>query len=530
MIFAPVKEVKVYQNSAVIRRSGTVSLHAGRNEVILTGVGRYADPDSIRLFFPAGIICADVHLLPYAQAVEKLPSQAIADKIDEAESRIRTLQSMEDLWIANGNFTERSDYSAEMIEKYIDALPQKLEKLRTQKKELYGACEELKKQLELQQNKEAVQAVRLILEAAANCEAAFEMEYADNSARWYSTFEIHAAEDADTLSVLRRARIFQDTGEDWQDVGITLYTGNPTARQEIPEIRKHILQYRQDMTTAPMPTPMLLRERTIDPSMPGMAKAPVPQMAMNTAAEEDAQTMTSYLLHGARTVISGAAGAMADLKTDTVPANIRIVCVPPLDDSAYLAAFIKTADWPLEPSSAKIYLDGNYCGEIYVAPDMTKEEFTLSLGRNEHVSVSRKEIRAKTEDVLLKGQKRKTCEYEIRIANNRAKPCDVTVWDQIPVSAEKQIVVNCTEKDGAVLDGITGKLTWGLNIPGGSTAVKRLAYTITCPKDKLLKEVQTSSASAWIPPMEGIQQTRFCPACGAQVSGTFCVHCGRAIQ
>ncbi len=530
MIFAQVKEVKVYQNCAVLRRSRSVSLHAGRNEVIITGVGRYADPDSIRLFFPEGIICADVHLLPYTEAVEKLPSQAIADKISEAESRISTLQSMEDLWLANGNFTARSDYSAELIEKYIDALPQKLEKLRAQKKELCGVCEELKKELELQQNKESVQVVRLMLEADADRETPFEMEYSDTSAHWYSTYEIHAAEDADNLSVRRRARIFQDTGEDWQNVRITLYTGNPTARQEIPEIRKHVLQYRQDMTTAPMPTPMLLRERTIDPSMPGMAKASAPQTAMNTAEEEDAQTMTSYLLQGARTVISGAAGAMADLKTDTVPADIRVVCVPPLDDSAYLAAFIKTADWPLNPSSAKIYLDGNYCGEIYVAPDMTKEEFTLSLGRNEHVSVSRKEILSKTEDVLLKGQKRKICEYEIRIANNRDKPCDVTVWDQIPVSAEKQIVVNCTEKDGAVLDGITGKLTWGLNIPGGSTAVKRLAYTITCPKDKLLREVQINSGNAWVSPMKGMSATRFCPACGAQVSGRFCNICGTAVN
>ena len=44
--------------------------------------------------------------------------------------------------------------------------------------------------------------------------------------------------------------------------------------------------------------------------------------------------------------------------------RMRIVCIPKLDNNAYLAALIKTENWSLKPSSAKIYLNQNYCGEI----------------------------------------------------------------------------------------------------------------------------------------------------------------------
>ena len=84
-----------------------------------------------------------------------------------------------------------------------------------------------------------------------------------------------------------------------------------------------------------------------------------------TAAEEaDAETMTMYRLPGRYTIPSETLGSMVDLKTVSIPAEMRIVCIPKLDNNAYLAALIKTENWSLKPSSAKIYLNSNYCGEI----------------------------------------------------------------------------------------------------------------------------------------------------------------------
>lgn len=120
--------------------------------------------------------------------------------------------------------------------------------------------------------------------------------------------------------------------------------------------------------------------------------------------------------------------------------RMRIVCIPKLDNNAYLAALIKTENWSLKPSSAKIYLNQNYCGEIYIAPNpATEEVFMLSLGKDERISLNYEEIRNKTENVLFKGQKRRISEYAIRISNKSNKPCTVLVWDQIPISSENRL-------------------------------------------------------------------------------------------
>ena len=88
MIFTPIKEVKVYRNSAVIRRCGTAALKQGTNELILSGMGSTADPDSLRLFFPEGVLGTDVQILSLTEAGEALPSRETQAQIEEFENRI----------------------------------------------------------------------------------------------------------------------------------------------------------------------------------------------------------------------------------------------------------------------------------------------------------------------------------------------------------------------------------------------------------------------------------------------------------
>lgn len=520
MIFAPVEAIRVYRNSAVVRRKAAVRLQSGTNEVILSGVSPSADPDSLRLFFPSGVVGRDVQILPFAEAVPQLPSAQLEDEIAELQSRISTLKTMEELWIANGNFQTRGECSHETVEGYLEALPAHLEELRARKRELVRQIEELQEKKEALAKKEVFSAVRLILEVPEACEVACEMEYAENAAGWNSTYEIHTAADAREIRVLRRARITQNTGEDWEKVQIALFTGNPTAQQEIPTLGKQTLQFKPEVKPAAQPLMARAAAPTGAPGMMmGMAMpmaAPLKQLAAEEAEETDADTMTCYSLPGKYTVVSGTVGGMADLKTTVIPAEIRIVCVPKLDDRAFLAAIIKTADWPLKPSSAKIYLNDNYCGAVRVDPDMTKETFLLSLGVDERVRPSRETIVSKTEDVLLKGQKRKLSEYAIRIANRQAQPLTVLVYDQIPVSSEKQITVDHVAADGGSVNEETGKITWTLTIEGNSSVEKRLSYTVSYPKDKEILEQRSGSSRA----------VKRCSKCGFSTSLKFCPQCG----
>ena len=517
MIFAPVEEVCVYRNGAVVRRKALVGLKRGENEVILSGLGRSADPDSLRLFFPEGVVGRDVQIVPFGQAGQPLPSARLNDEIDAAQSRIDALKTMEELWIGNGRFT---GCAKETVEEYLEALPSRLEALRTEKRTLEKKLSALQQEKAKLEKKENVQVVRLLVTAASDLEADCVMEYAERSAGWRSTYEIRTDADSEELSVVCRARITQNTGEDWQNVLVRLYTGSPTDRQEIPSLQKLSLRFPQPIAPPSVnraAAPRFLADLGCAAS--DMAEAPMPMLAMEEAEETDDETMTGYALPGRRTVPSGAVGTVADLKTTAVPAKKRIVCVPRADDRAYLAAMVKTADWPLKPSSAKIYLNENYCGEIYVAPDLTEETFMISLGRDERIEVSRETVRSFTEDLLLKGLKRRTSEYAIRVVNRQEKPLRVLVRDQIPVSTEKQIAVERVSADGASVDEQTGKLVWNLTVGGKAAVEKRLSYAVTYPKEKTPQEIRSNEKD----------RLKVCPRCGAYAEGKTCPECGGAI-
>ena len=132
MIYTQIKEVKVYRNSAVIRRYGTAALKQGANELILSGMSGSADPDSLRLFFPEGILGTDVQILSLTAAGQALPSRETQAQIEEIESRMATLKTVEELWIKNGDFTEKEAGSMEALESYLQMLPKKLEALRAE--------------------------------------------------------------------------------------------------------------------------------------------------------------------------------------------------------------------------------------------------------------------------------------------------------------------------------------------------------------------------------------------------------------
>ena len=60
-----------------------------------------------------------------------MPSEDLDDEINELQSQIETLNSLQSLWLSNGNFQTRGECSYETIENYLESLPTHLEKLRT---------------------------------------------------------------------------------------------------------------------------------------------------------------------------------------------------------------------------------------------------------------------------------------------------------------------------------------------------------------------------------------------------------------
>ena len=121
---------------------------------------------------------------------------------------------------------------------------------------------------------------------------------------------------------------------------------------------------------------------------------------------------------------------------------------------------------------------------IMVELECEKETFILSLGQDERLNVIRKELPCKTSDVFLKGQKKKSHEYAIKITNKSSESIKVLLKDSIPVSTDKTITVDATELSSGVVNEENGVINWDISVAGHSSEEIKLAYTITWPKDK----------------------------------------------
>ncbi|MBQ1533723.1 MAG: mucoidy inhibitor MuiA family protein [Erysipelotrichaceae bacterium] len=510
-----VKRVNVFRNGAEVIRTGTVELKQGSSLLHVFGLSNTADQQTVRLFSIEGVSCSDLRF-EILKEEDREESREISKEIALLQKQIESRQLQITLWQSNGDFSSRTSLGANEVQDYIEKLPERLEKLNRDILDLEKKIGNLEKKLTEVQEKEELPIV--IAEVYVN-EAGtypFELRYHENVAGWSPVYEIHS-NAKDPLEIRMRARINQSTTEDWKDVAVSLYTGDPSGYSELPEVEPVYLDIREknvEVRRNAAPKMAMAAGMAMEGAAMDMAEEEAPMLRMNMAQAEvkSDETMTEYVLPGNRDILKRSEGTMADLQKYEVPAEYQIAAAAKSDPSAYLTANVKSADLPLMNAfNASIYLKDMFTGNVGIDPDLTKENIEITLGKEERVHVSRKEVLRKTSSVLLKAQKVTEYAYETKVSNLSDEEIKIVLKDQIPVSQNKDISVDVVEIDGSKPDEKTGIFTKELTVAPKQSETVKLAYKVAWPKDKLIQERKTRI---------------YCPVCGARVNGRFCPECG----
>ncbi|MCR4951306.1 MAG: mucoidy inhibitor MuiA family protein [Solobacterium sp.] len=522
-----IRKVSLYRSGCTLTREGGVSLSAGTQACRIEGLTSGASTDSVRIRTSEGCTASGVQVMYPDEEEQKKRTEEIDGQIALCDARMAAVDTQEALWKENIRFPKKENAELDLLLRYADLLPEKLEECAKKKAQLKKEKEQLLKQREEIEKKISRPYVTVLLTAEKEGTYYVQAEYNDYSASWNPVYEIRAEGEEDPLLLRLRAAMRQNTGEDWKDVPVTLYTGNPSVSGNIPVLPETHLKFREEvkyarMASAPMAKNMMLGAASamMDMAMADGATAEMSfeEAAMTSAEVNEGETMTEYVLPGVWSIVSDSSDVMADLNRKEIPCSYHVVSVPKKDAGAYLAAEVKTADLEdILNSSASVYLKGTYAGDVMINADLTKETYDLSLGKDETVKVKREQKKKYTSSVLLKGQTKTEYVYEITVVSNKKKDCRITVIDQIPVSDEKTIIVDKGELSGGKLNEESGEVKWDLTMKPQEKKVFTLSWTVSWPKDKKITETAVSSGS------------RFCPECGARVFGQFCPECGARV-
>ena len=507
-LMTSISSASIFRNNAEVVREGKCHLDEGSQILQVFGLGAGTQSDSVRLS-ATGLQCRDFRFEPYED--EDKESLRIAEEIDGLLQQIEIKQLQKELWKDNGDFYRRPSFSAEQISEYINALPLKIAGLNDDIAKLQKQIAQLQKDKEKAELKEKAQILVCEVVAPEAGEYRFELTYQETYAGWKPVYEIRARE-GEPLVFYSKARIFQNTQEDWKDISVTLYSSDPDFTGEYEEPVPITLDFRNNeifksvnrLTAAGNGDMMLAMEEA----------APMEKLQTAPARVSHEDTVSEYQLPGKRTILSASNGNLADLQTYEVKAQYRNISAPKNDPRVYLIATIANEDLPFEQGiSAAIYLNDIYSRDVSLYPDFSKEKTDITLGKQEQVHVSYKQVSRKASQALLKNSRSIEYVYEALFSNLADKDKQVLFKDQIPVSQNKDIKVELIDSADCELEAESGILSKEVHLPAKGSQSLRIAYKVTYPKDKTIQESRGSFR-------------KFCPECGSIMKGNSCPSCG----
>lgn len=508
-----VTKVEVYLSGAKIYTESKVNLSQGENIIIVKNISNSWLPNTIQAnvngnsslisVTPATNFIQNADYTPkekelYAQ------QETLDQKIQQLSIEATTLQEAIELINTNNKIGNNdSGWSplqvqqlAEYYQKKVLELKNQIFTLNNQIKKINEEKTKISNQIlvESRNRNKNQQQVELIIDANSAGMKTIELTYFVNNCGWIPNYDIKAQGKDKPIEIVYRGSVWQTTGVDWNNVQVSLMSNQPNQNQNRPILKPLFANFIQnrfgyDEQVAGME---LKKEKSFVNAVQAVqlaeidkddeAQEPQPVAFVNTS-----EVNITYAVKGLHDIISD--GTKKILLVDKKEINGRFTyhSVPKLDEKVFLLAYLK--NWQqlnLMNAEANIYYQENFIGKIQIDPMFSGEEFPLSLGADNRISIKRIKNKDFSTIKWLNSDKKEEFSFDIITRNNTNSDIEIEILDQIPVSNNKDIEIELIDKGNAeYLEG-SGFLSWKFNIASGNTKKINFKYQIKSPKDQVV--------------------------------------------
>lgn len=526
-IKSTITDVTVYTNGAQVYRKANFTAKIGITELIIEGVSPNIDPKSLQVKALGNVVIIDskydtYYPQPSKPKLEGLPLKIrndirlLQDSIDNIQFDLKEIQDEIDVLntsktiLANngairgqGKVNDSIQLLKQAMEYYqvkmneLNKKIQVLQRRKSDKTSKYNAMAQRMQDLvnyqssnEPQEPKGPIHRIIVTVQAKEIVTGKLTVSYLVSGASWVPSYDLRADITTGKVNLTYKGAVSQNTGEEWDNVKLTLSTNDPYQNKTKPELHPWYLDYYNRVNLDYGRTNAYgLNAPTMAGESKALAKESLEdaEMSYNFTTMIDRVIAAEYVIDLPYTIENDGESHLVLVRNTDLSASYRYYCVPKIDPGVFLVAeIIKLDELQLVPAAANIFFDGTYMGETYLDPTSMNDTLTLSLGKDPNIIAKRILLKKDVKEKIVDKDIERTMAFEISMKNLKGVAVEVVIEDQIPITTNGEITIEKLEVSKADYSPTTGKLKWVVNLKPKEATKLTYSFKVKYPKDKAI--------------------------------------------
>lgn len=520
-----INKLTLFLTGAEANRTTTVKLKQGRNKLIYTGISSVIDQKSIQFNAdqPYELVSVSSEMDFFAPLKQNIKIKELRDSLLILESKIKSFkdernayQSEKQLLEHNRSIKgEQAGLSVQELQSMANFYRKRM--MEINKKTTYYNDEintinqlipNYRLQIQELNNQSSAHSnqIIVILDLVEAVSLKTDLKYIVSNCGWQANYDLLATELTNKITLKYKAKVYNNTGNNWDNVNIVLSSANPDKTASAPTLKPWVISNtsnfkssKRKKSTYLVPQNRAYKQYYNNSNAPAMnqqidalnfetSNIQFNQKKQNTVKFQTIQVpqiSAEFPISKKYTIPSDSKPYLVEIVKHELNANFSHRAVPKLDKDAFLLASI--VGWEklnLIPGPANVYFSDTYVGQSYLETQSVEDTLNLSFGRDNKISIERKNSEEMSEKTVLGNNKKDTYTYEITLKNNQAVTSNINLYDQIPISQNSDITISVNETSGAKYNESTGELKWNINLQPNEIKKVKLSFTVKYPKDK----------------------------------------------
>jgi uncharacterized protein (TIGR02231 family) len=519
--------VTVYQDRAIVTRTATVPLSAGTSDLVFANLPQSLNEQSLQVSGSGTAPATILDVSAKQTFVEHTPdarAKELEDQIKALMKEVRNVDDRSNILTARSTVIDKIENTLfappakDVPRPELDQLTASLAYVTEQRTKIAADRAVLDEERTMLKNRhdtlqnqlnalkggsrKAVKTVTVRVSTTQPGNLDVSLSYAVPDASWVPNYDARAASAERTVRLDYFGIVRQRTGEDWNNVALTLSTARPSLGGAAPALTPWQLDVWTPesmgdtavLSAFEVSAPgnvgyysdnRLSRSRA-GTTFGGVPPPPSVETGLSTATVETTATSAAFRIEVASTVLSDNSPQKVPVTSFSLAAPPEYVTAPKRQAAAFLTSKVtNTSEFPLLAGAMNVFLDGTFVATSGIRTVMPAEKFDLALGVDEGISIKHRRVQKFSEDTGITGSgKRITYEYLLTIQNNKKTAEKVLVTDQVPLSRNEKIVVKVLAPDAKeVKPTDEGALKWTLDLRPGEKRELTIKFTIAHPGD-----------------------------------------------